>query len=144
VLTSTIFSCLINAMCFCGPRALVKPSAGMSVVEIQLILTVPLAVSCRSQCWCISMCLSFVTSFGDSFIMSRTVCKLSQLTVVSESRSSDRFSKTRRHQNSYAQMWESASSSSSASVEEVVTVRCRVLCQSRQPPNSLNKPPSVL
>jgi hypothetical protein len=88
------------------------------------------------------MCLSFVTSFGDSFIISRTVCKLSQLTVVSKSRSSDRFSKTRRHQNSHAQMWESASSS--ASVEEVVTVRCRVLCQSRQPPNSLNKPPSVL
>jgi hypothetical protein len=39
-------------------------------------------------------------------------------------------------------MWESASSS--ASVKEVVTVRYRVLCQSRQPLNSLNKPPSVL
>jgi hypothetical protein len=64
------------------------------------------------------------------------------LTVASASRSNSRFLNTRRHQNSQAHMCERASSS--ASVDDVVTVLCSWLYQSIVPPKSLNMPPSVL
>ncbi len=139
---STRFSCFMNSACFWLGRALVRPSATISVVDTYSILIFLLATSWRSQCWWISICLSLVTSLGESLIMSLTVWRLSQLTVRSWSISRSNSLKKRPYQSSQAKTWDRAKSS--ALVVEVVTVACFLLCQSIIPPNSLNRKPSVL
>ena len=139
---STKPSCWTKFWCFCFGSDLVRPSAGIWLVEIQAILMRLSAICSRNQCWRISTCFSFVTSVGRSLVSNLMVCWLSQLMTKSWSSRNPTSSNKRFHQR--ASVAACVKASNSASVVDVVTVFCLTETQSMGPPNSLKRYPSEL
>ncbi len=95
---STRANCPINASYGWRGRALVRPSAGISVVRTQLTWIRLSWISWRSQCRWISMCLNLILSFGVSFFRKLIVYWLSYEIVSLYSGSSLIDWKSRFHQ----------------------------------------------
>jgi hypothetical protein len=141
-LISTILSWLTNCSCFWRGSCFVKPSADILWVETHLIFRCFLATFCLNQCWCILICLSFVTSLGASLVIRRTVYILLQSAVSSWLISRLILRKKRPHHRSQAHIW--ASAFNSASVIDVITMDCFMYFQSIVPQNRRRWKPSVL
>ena len=138
----TKFNCFMNKACLWAVRAFINPSATISLVDTHWIDRLWLATSCRSQCWCISICFSLVISFGESLIIRPIICRLLQWTVSSCLISRLILRKRRPYYKSQALICESAKSL--ALVVNVVTIACFLLCQSIIPPNSWKIDPLML
>ena len=135
-------SCLTKFSCFWRGRVFIRPSAGISAVGTQLILSHFSCTSCHSQCLWISTCRNLVISLSRSLVIRPIICWLSQSTAASWPGFSCIEAKNHFHQ--YNSLAACITARSSVSVLNVVTDHCLVECHSMVLPNSLNKYPSEL
>lgn len=132
---SSILSCWMKDSKRCRGSGLVKPSAIIAVVGTQSTLICPRCTSWRSQWRWISTWRRRVLSLKPFLTRRRMVCKLSDCRGELSSKSREISLNTRFHYIISLAALERASSS--ASVEDVVTVFCLLARQSIAPPKSM-------
>lgn len=133
------FSWFRNSTCFWDGRCFVNPSAIILFVWIHWRYISPFLTFSRNQCWLISTWRSFVWYDELGLIIRSMVCLLSHDSIRSFSGSnsidlSNRFVQSRCFAASER-------ATSSASVVDVVTIRCFLADQSIGPPKRVKMKP---
>ncbi len=128
---------LRNFSCFCRERILIKSSADIFAVDIQLTLIRSIWTFCLSQCRWISTCFNFVSSFNIFLFRILRIRRLSHSMWSFFMKSNRIDSKNRLHQIIFFAIRNRINNF--ASILNVIIVACFAILQSIELSYNLNK-----